>query len=170
MMNITLDDDDGFSEEELIRTPERWKGLFDEFEAKQSFKFTMFDNPGYDQMIILRNIDFVSVCSHHLLPFTGLAHVGYVPQGRICGISKLARVVDKFASMPQVQERMTEQIADFLMTNLDPVGVMVVVEGGHECMRYRGVRKIGSSMVTSAIRGKFRDDRAMREEFLRLVK
>lgn len=163
-------DDDYFSEEEQGRTPDRWKGIWEEFKENQEFKFTVFPNPGYDQMIILRDIDFCSVCSHHLLPFTGFAHIGYVPKGKICGISKLARVVDKFASMPQVQERMTNQIADFLMDALDPVGVMVVVEGGHQCMRIRGVKKASSMMVTSAIRGKFMEDRAMREEFLRLMK
>lgn len=163
-------DDKYFSDEEKARTPDRWADIFNEFDSNQEFNFTVFDNPGYDQMIILKDIDYASMCSHHLLPFTGVAHIGYVPDKKICGISKLARVVDKFASRPQLQERMTNEIADFLMENLDPIGVIVVVSGGHQCMRIRGVKKSNSIMITSAIRGKFQVDGQMKEEFFSLIK
>lgn len=168
MMILDIDDK-WFNEEELTRTPERWKGIMEEWEGKHDFTFRTFPNPGYDEIILLRDVDFASLCSHHLLPFTGKAHVGYLPEDRICGISKLARVVDKYASRPQVQERMTEQIAQFIMDELEPRGCMVVVEGQHECMRIRGVSKPNSVMVTSAIRGEFHRKPHLKDEFLRLI-
>ena len=168
-MNIEIPDS-YFNGEELENTPKRVAKFFDELKARQDFKFTCFDNPGYDQLVMLSPIDFTSFCSHHLLPFVGVAHVGYLPDRSICGISKLARLVDKWAARPQLQERMTNQIADELMEVLCPLGCMVVVEAQHECMRSRGVKKPHSKMVTSAIRGKFKEDRALREEFLTLVK
>lgn len=157
-----------FNEEELQNTPSRYEGFLKEWAGNNNFKFTTFENPGYDQMVILKDIDFSSLCSHHLLPFHGVAHVGYIPEEKICGISKLARVVDKFASRPQIQERMTQEIADFIETELKPKGVMVVVSAQHDCMRIRGVKKQNSNMVTSAIKGEFSKPET-RNEFLKLL-
>ncbi len=123
----------------------------------------------HQEMVILRDIHFESMCEHHLLPFYGHAHVGYIPSGRIVGISKLARAVDVLAQRPQVQERLTSQIADLLMERLRPVGVGVVVVAEHHCMTMRGIRKPGSQVVTSAMRGGFRDREATRLEFLALL-
>jgi len=157
-----------FNEEELQNTPSRYEDFLKEWAGNNNFKFTTFENPGYDQMVILKDIDFSSLCSHHLLPFHGVAHVGYIPGDKICGISKLARVVDKFASRPQIQERMTQEIADFIETELKPKGVMVVVSAQHDCMRIRGVKKQNSNMVTSAIKGEFSKPET-RNEFLKLL-
>ena len=162
-------DDEQFTEEEKANTPKRVKRFHDEWRNCHEFEFTTFENPGYDQLIILRDIDFASLCAHHLLPFTGRAHVGYLPKSKICGISKLARAVDSAAARPQNQERMTAQIADLIEKRLDPRGCMVVVEGRHECMRIRGVKKPASVMVTSALRGAFRDNPSLKDEFLRLI-
>lgn len=169
-MKIELDDQ-LFNEEELKNTPRRVAKFYREMKSKDNFKFTIFKNPGYDQMIILKDIDFGSLCSHHLLPFMGKAHIGYIPKGKICGVSKLARALDKFASRPQLQERLTNELADFLMEQLDPIGVMVVVEAQHCCMSIRGVKSRSSKMVTSAVRGCFRhNDYKSKEEFLKLVR
>jgi GTP cyclohydrolase I len=161
--------DELFNEEEIQNTPGRYQGFLNEWEKNDDLKFTTFENPGYDQLIILKDIDFSSLCSHHVLPFHGKAHVGYLPGERICGISKLARVVDKFASRPQIQEKMTNEIADFIEDNLHPKGCMVVVEAGHDCMRIRGVKKPASSMVTSAVRGEFLHTPSLKDEFMRLI-
>jgi GTP cyclohydrolase I len=126
---------------------------------------TGFDE-GYDEMVVARNIPFFSMCEHHFLPFYGIAHIGYLPQGRIVGISKLARVVDVLARRPQVQERMTAQIADAIVEGVAPMGVGVVVEAEHLCMVMRGVKKPGSRIVTSVNRGSFRTDPKTRAEFL----
>jgi GTP cyclohydrolase IA len=123
----------------------------------------------HQEMVILRDIHFESMCEHHLLPFHGVAHVGYVPRGRIVGISKLARAVEALARRPQVQERLTSQIADLLMTRLRPAGVGVVLIAEHHCMTMRGIRKPGSQVVTSANRGGFREREATRLEFLALI-
>lgn len=123
----------------------------------------------HDEMVILRNIPFYSMCEHHFLPFHGEAHVGYVPEGRVVGISKLARVVEGFARRPQIQEQLTSQIADALMESLQPDGVAVVIEAEHLCMTMRGVQKPGSRMVTSAMRGHFKTSSVTRAEFLSLV-
>ena len=123
----------------------------------------------YDEMVILRDIPFYSMCEHHFLPFHGQAHVGYLPDGKIVGLSKLARAVEIFAHRPQVQERLTSQIADCIETELGAKGVGVVISAEHLCMTARGVRKPGSSMVTSAMRGRFRSDMSTRSEFLRLI-
>ncbi|HEU5003601.1 MAG TPA: GTP cyclohydrolase I FolE [Actinomycetota bacterium] len=125
----------------------------------------------YDELILLRDIPLVSFCEHHLLPFLGRAHVGYVPnaRGQITGLSKLARVVEVAARRPQVQERLTVQIADALATRLEPRGVIVVVEAEHLCMAIRGVRKPGATMVTSVVRGALRTSAATREEAMRLI-
>jgi GTP cyclohydrolase I len=121
--------------------------------------------------VVVRDIAFTSVCEHHLLPFTGRAHVAYIPaHGRVTGLSKLARTVDVYARRPQMQERMTTEIAEALVEHLDPLGVAVVVEAEHSCLRLRGARKEGAEMVTSAFRGVLRDDRALREEVLRSMR
>lgn len=123
----------------------------------------------HDEMVILRNIPFYSMCEHHFLPFHGEAHVGYVPDGRVVGISKLARVVEGFARRPQIQEQLTSQIAEAIMETLQPDGVAVVIEAEHLCMTMRGVKKPGSRMITSAMRGEFRQSSVTRAEFLSLV-
>lgn len=123
----------------------------------------------HNNMVLVRDIEFYSLCEHHLLPFYGKAHVAYIPHGRIVGLSKMARVVDVFARRLQVQERMTDQIADALESELRPRGVGVVVDAAHLCMMMRGVQKQGSRTITSAMRGSFLDDPRTREEFLRLV-
>ena len=123
----------------------------------------------HEEMIILRNIAFYSLCEHHLLPFSGVAHVAYIPRGRIVGISRLARVVDSLARRPQVQERLTSQIADLIEERLQPRGVAVVVKAEHLCMTMRGIKKPGSKVVTSATRGGFRARQATRMEFLALL-
>ncbi|MDB5306322.1 MAG: folE [Gemmataceae bacterium] len=122
-----------------------------------------------DEMVLVKDIEFASCCEHHLLPFTGKAHVGYVPDGKVVGLSKLARVVDAVARRPQVQERMTEGLADLIMTELQPRGVGVIVEASHSCMTIRGVRKPGSMTITSAVRGLFRTNPASRAELMSLV-
>lgn len=123
----------------------------------------------YNEMVLLKDIPMHSMCEHHMLPFTGLAHVAYIPEGRVAGLSKLARVVDHFARRPQVQERLTEQIADFIQSRLETKGVAVVIEATHSCMTIRGVKKPGSRMVTSAMRGIFLSDPRSRHEVLSLI-
>ena len=130
--------------------------------------FMTFDEE-HQEMVILRDVHFESMCEHHLVPFYGVAHVGYIPRGRIVGISKLARVVEALAARPQVQERLTSQIADLLMERLRPKGVGVVLIAEHHCMTMRGIRKPGSQVVTSANRGAFRDREPTRLEFLALL-
>ena len=123
----------------------------------------------HHNMVVVRDIEFYSQCEHHMLPFFGKAHVAYIPDGKIVGLSKMARVVDVYARRLQVQERMTDQIADALVQELNPRGVGVVLEASHFCMMMRGVEKQNSRTITSAMRGAFRDDGRTREEFLRLV-
>jgi GTP cyclohydrolase I len=131
---------------------------------------TTFDE-GHDELVLVRDIPMYSTCEHHLVPFHGMAHVGYIPgaDGRVTGLSKLARLVDVFARRPQVQERMTRQIADALHEGLKPQGVVVVIEAEHLCMAMRGIRKPGSRTMTSAVRGIFRDNPATRAEAMSLV-
>jgi GTP cyclohydrolase IA len=131
---------------------------------------TVFD-ANYDELILVRDIEVYSTCEHHLVPFFGFAHVGYIPneKGQITGLSKLARLVDVYARRPQVQERMTSQIADALMTVLEPRGVLVVIEAEHLCMSMRGVRKPGAKTVTSAVRGSMRDSDRTRAEAMSLL-
>jgi GTP cyclohydrolase I len=127
-------------------------------------------NEEYDDMVVVKDIEYYSLCEHHLLPFFGRAHVAYIPNGRIVGLSKIPRLVDMFARRLQVQERFTTEIAEALETALRPKGVAVVVEGVHMCMMMRGVEKQQASMITSHVMGAFRDDRATRQEFMALVK
>lgn len=124
----------------------------------------------YDEMVVVRDISFASLCEHHMLPFIGTAHVGYLPKGKIVGLSKLARVVEDVAHRPQVQERMTEEIADLLMQELEARGVAVVVEAMHTCMTIRGVKKPTSVCITSAMRGGFKDNQSTRAEVLALIR
>jgi GTP cyclohydrolase IA len=119
----------------------------------------------YDQMVVVRDIDFASLCEHHLLPFLGKAHVAYIPNGKVVGLSKIPRIVEMYARRLQLQERMTQQIATFLEETLSPKGVAVVVEGMHMCMSIRGVRKANARMVTSSVRGSFRENPQTRNEF-----
>lgn len=123
----------------------------------------------YDEMVLVRDISFNSMCEHHLLPFMGVAHVGYVPNGKVAGLSKLARVVEEISKRPQVQERMTEHIADLMEGELNAKGVVVVLEASHSCMTIRGIRKPGSLTVTSAVRGLFRTNESSRAEALSLI-
>jgi GTP cyclohydrolase I len=123
----------------------------------------------YDEIVLLRDIPFYSICEHHLLPFIGSAHVAYLPKGKVLGVSKLARIVDCFARRLQTQERLTYQIADFIMDSLKPQGIAVVLEASHSCMTIRGIKKPGSIMVTSALRGIFRKDPKTRSEILSLM-
>ncbi len=123
----------------------------------------------YDEVVLLRNIPFYSICEHHMMPFMGTANVAYLPRGRVLGVSKLARIVDCFARRLQVQERLTAQVADFLMDNLKPKGVAVVIEASHSCMTIRGIRKPNSEMVTSALRGLFKTDPRSRAEVIGLM-
>ena len=166
----------------LLKTPERVVKAWDEMtrgyrEDPAQILETTFTQDGedatpYGGMIVLRGIEFVSLCEHHALPFDGEAHLVYIPNedGRIVGISKLARLVDCFARRLQVQERLTSQIADALQTHLKPGGALVVIEASHSCMKMRGVGKRGATMITSSLRGLFEQDVAAREEALRLIR
>lgn len=152
-------------------TPQRVARAFIDFLKPRPFRLTTFPNDeGYDELIIARNIRFHSLCEHHLLPFIGVAHVAYLPKDRILGLSKLARLVEMFARDLQTQERMTQQIADWLQEQLKPKGVGVIVEAEHLCMALRGVEKPGSTTVTSALLGALRNDQRTREEFLTLAR
>jgi GTP cyclohydrolase IA len=155
--------------ESLSGTPRRMARAYVELLSPVPFTFTTFPNDeGYDELVLARNIPFRSVCEHHLLPFSGVAHVGYLPGERILGLSKLARVVEHFASRPQVQERLTKQVADALQTHLDPRGAGVILEAEHSCMVLRGVHARGSTTVTSALLGTLRADPRSRQEFFAL--
>lgn len=154
----------------LDRTPDRMARAYAEMFRPRPFEMTTFANDeGYDEMVVARDIPFTSVCEHHLLPFTGTATVAYLPGGRILGLSKLARVVELFAKRPQVQERMTQQIARYLDEHLAPRGVGVVLSAEHTCMTVRGVQARGSSTTTSALLGRVREDVRTRQEFLALA-
>src|SRR3954464_3004679 len=154
----------------LRDTPRRVAAAYAELLTARSFNLTTFPNDeGYDELVLARDIRFHSLCEHHLLPFKGVAHVGYLPGDRILGLSKLARVVELFARGLQVQERLTKQVADWLEAELDPKGVGVVIEAEHLCMSLRGVQAKGSRTVTSAVHGLLRDDPRSRSEFFALA-
>lgn len=159
--------------EGLQRTPERVAKMYVELlggiheDPKEHLRGVFTEK--YDEIVLLRDIPFYSICEHHLLPFIGKAHVAYLPTGRVLGVSKLARIVDCFARRLQAQERLTDQIADFLMENLKPMGAAVVLEASHSCMTIRGIKKPGSVMVTSALRGTFKKDPRTRAEVLSLM-
>ncbi len=158
----------------LERTPERvekayrWMTRGYEMSVADVVGGGVFEE-SHENMILVRDIELYSMCEHHMLPFFGRAHVAYIPKGRIIGLSKLPRIVEIFARRLQVQERLTDQVADAVMEVLEPAGVGVVVEASHLCMMMRGVEKQNSTTVTSALRGIFKDDARTREEFLRLV-
>ena len=157
-------------EEGLRETPRRMVAAYAELLTPQPFHPTSFPNEeGYDELVVVRAIPFHSLCMHHLLPFHGVAHIGYLPGERIIGLSKLGRVVEHFARGLQVQERLTTQIAGWLQRELEPKGVGVVLEAEHLCMSLRGVQKLGASTVTSALHGLVRDDARTRQEFLALT-
>jgi GTP cyclohydrolase I len=154
----------------LEATPGRVARAYAEMLTPEPFHVTTFANDeGYDELVVARAIPFASLCEHHLLPFSGLAHVGYLPDERLLGLSKLARVVDHFSRRLQVQERLTAQVANFIADTLQPKGVGVVLEAEHQCMSLRGVRANGSKTVTSALKGLVRDDPRTRAEFLSLA-
>ena len=158
------------SQEDLKETPRRVASMYAELLTPEPFTFTTFENEaGYDELVLVRDIPFVSLCAHHLLPFTGHAHVGYLPGDRIVGLSKLARVVKHFARGLQVQERLTKNVADHIQANLDPKGVGVVIEAEHQCMSIRGVHALGTRTVTSTLLGLLRTNPATRQEFLALT-
>ena len=155
---------------QLLDTPRRVAKSFIEMLTPQPFKMTTFPNDdNYDEMVVVRSIPMRSLCAHHLLPFIGVAHVAYLPADRVVGLSKLARVVEHFASGLQIQERLTVQIADCLSEQLAPRGVGVVIEAEHLCMTLRGVQAHGTHTVTSSLRGLLRDDARSRSEFLTLA-
>ncbi len=161
--------------EGLVKTPERVARMYEEifcglsYDPKEALNVTFSEN--HDEMVLVKDIPVYSICEHHFLPFYGVAHVAYIPrQGKITGLSKLARVVEGFAKRPQLQERMTSQIADSIMDALDPLGVIVVIEAEHMCMTMRGVKKAGSKTLTSAVRGVFKSNEATRAEAFSLIR
>ncbi len=162
---------DNVDEQGTARTPMRVAEMFDELlsgytiDPEQLLNGALFDVE-YDQMVVVKSIEFYSLCEHHLLPFYGAAHVGYIPDKQVIGLSKIPRIVDMFARRLQVQERMTQQIAEFLDDLIKPKGVGVVVEGTHMCTVMRGVRKQDAQMVTSAVMGSLRNNIATRDEFM----
>jgi GTP cyclohydrolase I len=156
--------------EHLAETPHRVAHAYAELLTPRPFDLTTFPNDeGYDELVLARDIPFQSLCQHHLLPFYGVAHVGYIPESRILGLSKLARVVELFASSLQIQERLTQQVADWLDQHVAPKGVGVVLEAEHLCMSLRGVQARGARTVTSAVHGSLRDDASSRQEFFALT-
>ena len=161
--------------EGLLDTPARVVRAYEEFfkgyqiDPRDFLSRTFEEVAGYDEMIVLRDIEFESHCEHHVVPIIGKASIGYLPNERVVGISKLARVVDAFAKRLQIQEKMTAQIANAIYDTLEPVGVGVVIESTHNCMTTRGVHKHGTSMVTSTMLGRFRDDAKTRQEFLGII-
>jgi GTP cyclohydrolase I len=156
--------------EQLLDTPRRVAASYAELLTPAPFAPTTFPNDeGYDELVLAKAIPFASLCQHHLLPFVGVAHVGYLPADRILGLSKLARVVERFARRLQLQERLTTQVADWLQTQLEPEGVGVMLEAEHLCMTLRGVRAAGARTVTSALHGRLRSDPRSRQVFLALT-
>ena len=162
------------SREGLVGTPERVRRMYDELTAgyhvdPDALLNGACFNVDYDEMVVVRDIEFFSLCEHHLLPFIGHAHVGYLPRGRVVGLSKIPRIVDMFAKRLQIQERLTVQAAEFLMERLEPKGVACVVEATHLCTMMRGVKKQEATMVTSSMTGTFRRDARTRAEFMGLI-
>ena len=166
---------DDADREGLQETPRRVLKAFDEWfsgygvDPAEYLTRTFGETEGYDEMVLLKDISFASHCEHHMVPFIGVAHVGYIPRERVVGISKLARVVDAYAKRLQIQEKMTQQIADCINDALDPIGVGVVLEATHQCMSLRGIRKESVTMSTSCMKGALMDKQEARDEFLRLI-
>jgi GTP cyclohydrolase I len=160
--------------EGLLQTPARVSRMYEELTAgyhvdpEKLINGAIFD-VSYDQMVVVKDIDYYSMCEHHMLPFLGQIHVAYIPDGHVIGLSKIPRIVEMFARRLQVQERMTQEIAEFLMDTLHPQGVAVVAEGLHMCAAMRGVKKANARMTTSAMLGSFRENRATREEFFQHI-
>lgn len=160
--------------EGLLETPRRVAKMYAEMFAglhldpARHLQVTFSES--YDEIVLVRDIHFTSMCEHHLLPFSGVAHVGYIPNGRVTGLSKLARVVEEVARRPQVQERLTQEVADLIETELDSKGVAIIISAEHSCMSIRGVRKPGSQTVTSAVRGLFKTNPASRAEVISLIR
>jgi GTP cyclohydrolase I len=159
--------------EGLLETPARvsrmYAEMFSGLHKNPAIHLERVFTEEYDEVVLVRDIEFCSMCEHHLLPFTGKAHVGYLPEGKVVGLSKIGRVVEEVARRPQVQEKMTRTIADMMETHLNARGVAVVLEATHSCMTMRGVRKPGSLCVTSAMRGVFRDNNSSRAEIMGLI-
>ena len=160
--------------EGLLETPKRVARMYEEvflgLESSPEQHLKIFNEEKNEEMVVVRDIPLYSMCEHHLLPFVGKAHIVYIPgSGKVIGLSKLARIVDNFARRPQIQERLTSQIADFLMENLEPQGVAVVIEAEHLCMTMRGARAAGAKTTTSALRGSMRSDARTRSEALSLI-
>jgi GTP cyclohydrolase I len=159
------------TDENLAETPRRMAQALIEMTSGSDFELTTFPNDeGYDELVLVRDIPVQSVCEHHMLPFVGIAHIGYLPDDRILGLSKFARMVDLHARRPQTQERLTKRIADHLQGELQPRGVGVVIEAEHTCMSLRGARAAGARTTTSALFGRLRDDPRSRAEFLALTR
>nr|WP_255361511.1 MULTISPECIES: GTP cyclohydrolase I FolE [unclassified Candidatus Frackibacter] len=161
--------------EGLQETPDRVARMYEEvfsgLHKDPSDDLQIFFTEEHEELVLVKDISFYSMCEHHLLPFYGKAHVGYIPKsGKVTGLSKLARVVDSFAKRPQLQERLTSQVADLIMDNIDARGVIVVIEAEHMCMTMRGIKKPGSFTTTSAVRGILHKDQAVRAEALKLIK
>jgi len=160
--------------EGLLRTPERvvntWNELYKGYLQDPKDIFTTFEAEGYDQIVLLKDCEIYSMCEHHLMPFFGKAHVAYLPDKKVIGISKLARLVDIFSRRLQIQERIGQQITDTLMTYLQPKGAACIIEATHLCMRMRGVSKQNSIMITSSMRGVFLENLTAREELLQLIR
>lgn len=159
---------DDIEREGLKMTPVRHFNYLKEFLEPEPFEFTTFEED-HDEMVIVKNIDFYSLCEHHILPFFGTAAVAYIPSGTIVGLSKIARTVNMFSRRLQNQERITKQISEFMMDQLHPRGVAVVLKARHMCMEMRGIQKPGSETITSAMRGVFENDFNARQEFLKLI-
>ena len=156
--------------EHLRETPRRVARAFGEMLSREPFRATTFPNDeSYDELVVVQGIPLQSLCMHHLLPFHGVAHVAYLPDRRVVGLSKLARVVEYFSRDLQIQERLTTQVADWIETELEPKGAGIVIEAEHMCMSLRGVQKPGARTVTSALRGALKDDARTRQEFLSLI-
>ena len=160
--------------EGLVETPARmarmYREVFGGLEIEPTEGLRTVFSEKYDEIVLLKDIPFFSMCEHHFLPFTGKAHVAYMPSGKVLGLSKLARAVDAYAKRPQVQERLTNQIADIIEKVAEPRGVVVVIEATHTCMTIRGVKKPGAEMITSAVTGIFRENLATRNEVMNLIR
>lgn len=160
--------------EGLIETPKRvvksWDFLFSGYKKDPKDEVKVFDSEGYDEIVLLKDIELYSMCEHHLLPFYGKAHVAYIPDKKVIGVSKLARIIEIYARRAQIQERLGNQVTSFLMEELKPKGVACVIEAQHLCMQMRGVQKQNSKMITSSLKGVFLDKLAAREELMRLIR
>ncbi|MCC6346412.1 MAG: GTP cyclohydrolase I FolE [Nitrospirales bacterium] len=153
-----------------VRVAKMFAEIFSGLETPDDDLLKPIEGESHDEMVLLKDIPFYSVCEHHLLPFVGKAHIAYIPDSRIVGLSELPRALEHFAKRPQVQERLTAQLADIIMERLNPRGCMVVIEAEHLCMSMRGIKKPGAKTTTSAVRGIFRSKQSTREEMLELIK